>query len=372
MKTRVRGFALVLVITAVLMSAVSPAFAADAMPENALRFREDGSFRILQITDTQDTQWPSPNMLSLIHRSLDASKPDLVVFTGDQLKNYDSDFEGPGVRWKVEKALGAIIKPVVARDIPFAVAFGNHDSWLDVTLEEQVVMMQKYKGCLVVDEGPDISGCGNYNIPIYSSDGSAMAFNLFFLDSNQSVVMQDQIDWYIAKSNELTALNGGVPIPSFEFQHIIPYNYELVSAFAAQGDVFASFFGHNHYASHNAPWLGIDRWFTPTAGFYEFGPDMERGVRVIDIYENDPYAYDTFVLTYIGLFGDNPITHLRYRLFTLGGLDGNPMTVITEVLSGVAQSLIYVRDITEGDPVRFISVLLEFFGVDIGRYGLSY
>ena len=352
-----------------VFAASLPAFALAA--DDALRFGSDGSFTILQFTDTQDTQNPSPNLRTFIQKALDEAKPDLVVFTGDQLKNYDSDFSGPGVRWKVKRALDAIIAPVVKRGIPFAVAFGNHDSGLDVTLEEQVVMMQQYEGCLVVDEGPSVSGCGNYNVPILSSDGSRMAFNLYFLDSNQSAVLPDQINWYVSKSNEIKESNGGVPVPSIEFQHIVAYNYDLVSAFAAQGDVIASFCGHNHYRSDNDPWLGIDRVYTPTSGFYAFGPGKESAARVIELNENDVAHYSTYLLTFIGLMGDNPITDLRYKCFTLWSMEGdNGLTKTFKILSGITPAMLYGMEQAGGNPVRFLYILMEFFGADITVKGL--
>lgn len=336
-----------------------------------LRFGADGSFTILQFTDTQDTQNPSPNLVNFIRKALDEAKPDLVVFTGDQLKNYDSDFEGPGVQWKVKKALDAIIAPVVKRRIPFAVAFGNHDSCLDVTLEQQVAMMRQYKGCLVVDEGPSVSGCGNYNVPILSSDGTRTAFNLYFLDSGQSAVLPDQIAWYVSKSNELKESNAGVPVPSIEFQHIVPFNYDLVSAFAAQGDVIASFCGHNHYRSDNDPWLGIDRVYTPTSGFNAFGPGKESAARVIELNESDTTGYSTRLLTFIGLFGDNPLTDLRYMCFTLWSMESdNALTKTMKIMAGIMPAMLYGVELAGGNPARFLYILMEFFGADITVNGL--
>ena len=37
--------------------------------------------------------------------------------------------------------------------------------------------------CLMRDAEPELSGCGNYNLPILSSDGQRTAFNLYFIDS---------------------------------------------------------------------------------------------------------------------------------------------------------------------------------------------
>lgn len=366
MKSFSRSFFSLLLAVSLVLSFLFSSHAAETSSAGALQFNEDGSFTILQITDTQDTQWPSPNCLTLIQKALDASEPDLVVFTGDQLKNYDSDFGNSGHQWKVEKALASIVEPVVARGIPFAFAFGNHDSYLSVTLEEQVKMLQKFDGCLLVDEGPEISGCGNYNLPVLSSDGTRTAFNIYLMDSGQSEVLPDQINWYISKSNELKAANGDIPVPSIEFQHIVAYNENLVSAFAAQGDVFASFCGHNHYRTDTVNWYGIDFVYTPTAGFNAFGPGKDCGVRVIELNENDTSKYDSHILTFVGLLGDNPITDLRYKLFTLGALDGDFFENTIVVLSGIGKALSYLGSISNGNPKIIFTALLEFFGNDVG------
>lgn len=195
----------VLLAVVMLFTLCVPAFAADvkgASPK--LQFGEDGKFKILVISDTQDTQWPVSNLLTLIQRSLDESKPDFVVFLGDQLKNYDSDFDGDGIEWKVEKAINDIIAPVERRGIPFAVVFGNHDGGVDVSKEEQVKIYQKHKGCLMVDEGDSVSGVGNYNVPVYSSkDSSKIAYNFYFMDSHEGMngvyqsLKPDQVEWYV-------------------------------------------------------------------------------------------------------------------------------------------------------------------------------
>ena len=366
MRSKRKALTSLFIIFAFLLTSLTPAFAANASSADQLKFREDGSFTILQITDTQDTQWPSPNCLTLIQKALDESKPDLVVFTGDQLKNYDSDFGSTGHEWKVKMALGAIVKPIVARGIPFALTFGNHDSYLNVTLEEQVKMLQKYDGCLVVDEGPAISGCGNYNLPILSSDGTRTAFNLFLLDSNQDVVLQDQIDWYISKSNELKAANGGIPVPSIEFQHIFAYNLNLVGAFAAQDDVIASFCGHDHYRTDTVNQLGVDYVYTPTSGFNAFGPGKECGVRVIELNENNTAKYDTHILTFVGLLGDNPITDLRHKLFTMGAQTGDAFTNTLSVIASMGKAISYLFTTSHGDLGIIFTALREFFGVDVG------
>ena len=53
-----------------------------------LRFNSDHKFKIMQIADTQEIPAVSPDTLSLINNALDREKPDIVIFTGDQIKGY--------------------------------------------------------------------------------------------------------------------------------------------------------------------------------------------------------------------------------------------------------------------------------------------
>ena len=72
-----------------------------------LRFREDGSFRVLQMADIQDGPNVLPDTIRLIREAIRKADPDLVVFTGDQIRGYDPAYidtflrrrgEEPGAR----------------------------------------------------------------------------------------------------------------------------------------------------------------------------------------------------------------------------------------------------------------------------------
>ena len=103
-----------------------------------LRVREDGKFKIVQISDThmvtgvgvckdavdaRGNRLPEseadPLTVNFIGKILDAEKPDLVVLTGDQLHHDISDSQS---------ALFKVVAPIIERSIPFAAVFGNHDS----------------------------------------------------------------------------------------------------------------------------------------------------------------------------------------------------------------------------------------------------
>jgi hypothetical protein len=104
----------------------------------ALRVREDGKFKIVQISDTHmvtgvgvckdaidahgenlPESEADPLTVDFIGKILDVEKPDLVVLTGDQLHHDISDSQS---------ALFKVVAPIIERSIPFAAIFGNHDS----------------------------------------------------------------------------------------------------------------------------------------------------------------------------------------------------------------------------------------------------
>lgn len=57
-----------------------------------LEFREDGTFQVLHITDLQEGVHPKKDTLRLLNALLDTAKPDLVILTGDQLKDIRRHF----------------------------------------------------------------------------------------------------------------------------------------------------------------------------------------------------------------------------------------------------------------------------------------
>ena len=212
-----------LALCAVLLVSLVPAARA-AQADGQLQFDENGEFRILIVADTQDIDKPQKETIALLEAELDAAQPDLVVFLGDQI-------HGPSTGRSVErtqKALDAILQPVAARELPFAVVFGNHDDEGGVDKQTQLEYYRSYPGCLA--EAGSVTGVGNYNLLVYGSDGASPAVNLWFFDSGTYApegqgkydwVRQDQLDWYLQTEAALAEENGGTPVPAYAFQHII-------------------------------------------------------------------------------------------------------------------------------------------------------
>lgn len=106
----------------------------------------------------------SDNLTStLLGRMLDAEKPDLVVFTGDQLN-------GQGTSWDEQSVLAKFSKAVTQRGIPWAAVFGNHDDEDGLSRETQIKYMKGLPYSLVETGPKDIHGVGNYVLKVWSAD----------------------------------------------------------------------------------------------------------------------------------------------------------------------------------------------------------
>ena len=164
------------------------------MPSDAMRqvldkqlyFKEDGTFKILQITDTHYIAGDprSKRALDNVNQMLDLEKPDLVIHTGDVI------FGKPA-----EASVREILQPMVDRKIPFAVAFGNHDEefgksrqeMLDIVISMPYNLNTKTAGIYVVT---------NSVLTVNSRGNKEIRRLLYILDSNRGATIPDIPDTY--------------------------------------------------------------------------------------------------------------------------------------------------------------------------------
>ncbi|KAJ7504439.1 Metallo-dependent phosphatase-like protein [Mycena galericulata] len=194
-----------------------------------LHFSHDGRFKILQIADLHysvaagtcretpaslNCDGGSDNLTtnSLIATVLSIEKPDLVVFTGDQLN-------GQGTSWDPKSVLAKFSRAVAEQGIPWTAIFGNHDEETGfVAKEDQVKLMQALPYSLVEAGPKDVHGVGNYVLKVKSADASKThLLTLYFLDSGSyskgfynfwglftptayDWIRQSQIDWFLQES----------------------------------------------------------------------------------------------------------------------------------------------------------------------------
>ena len=341
---------LAVLLAGILAFTFVPAFAADetdlpaqteASDPTVLRFREDGTFKIMLIADPQDDENLEETTTAIMNEALDQYAPDLVIYLGDNTvaDGYENQ----------KTAIEAVTKPVVDRGIPFAIVFGNHDEEHDVSKEE-LLEIYRSLGCLTYDAVPEMHGCGTCNLPILASDSDKAVFNLWLTDSGDynrdegasgyDYVHEDTIAWYKETAAALAEENGGKPVPAMNFQHIVipeiydelyvkfPFSlgalsqerygnyYSLLPVFTRlngywlevpcppdvydgqldawveTGDVIAAFHGHDHNNSYEVNISGVDVINVPSVGCNSYSKPIDRGVGLVTLYENDPAAYD--------------------------------------------------------------------------------
>ncbi len=337
--------ALVLVFGACAISA-----SADAV--SPLKFDKNGEFKIMHLCDCQDGHPADQKMLKFIDAALKEYQPDIVVLGGDNTV-------GP----KESKALAIeeLCKVFVDNETYFTLVFGNHDREQGVENDELLPMYQTYGGeyCLAYDEVPALHGTATHNLPVMSSDGTKVKFNLWMFDSGShyiddegndlgfyDCVREDQIKWYQEESKALEAQAGG-KVPSLAFQHIVvgevfdalfhesvvdlgaltpktnngkiysffpkteniqdgflfefpcpsEKNEGQFDAMVERGDVLGIFSGHDHINSYTTELDGIKIINTPGATYNSYGNEITRGMRMITVKESDPWNFETEVVT---------------------------------------------------------------------------
>uniref|UniRef100_L2GHD0 Phosphatase dcr2 n=1 Tax=Colletotrichum fructicola (strain Nara gc5) TaxID=1213859 RepID=L2GHD0_COLFN len=186
----------------------------------ALRVKEDGKFKFVQISDTHmvtgvgvckdaidadGNSLPESEADSLtvgfIGKILDVENPDLVILTGDQLHHDILDSKS---------ALFKVVAPIIERSIPFAAVFGNHDSEgihaLSRTAQMSILQNLPFSLC---ESGPEhVDGIGNFCLQILAPAPSESPLStLYFLDSHGQIpsktdnsdydhIKQSQIMWF--------------------------------------------------------------------------------------------------------------------------------------------------------------------------------
>ncbi|KIW20354.1 hypothetical protein PV08_00929 [Exophiala spinifera] len=185
-----------------------------------LRVREDGRFRIVQISDTHMVTGvgvcsdaidahgkdlpegeADPLTVDFIEKILDIEKPDLVILAGDQLHHDISDSQS---------ALFKVVAPMIVRSIPFAAVFGNHDceGTHALTRTAQMAILQKLPFSLCESGPQEVDGVGNFYLQILAAAPSQCPLStLYFLDSHGQIpsktihpdyhpITESQIDWF--------------------------------------------------------------------------------------------------------------------------------------------------------------------------------
>lgn len=281
-----------------------------------LTFQEDGTFKIVQFTDVHigadEENKRDQKTFQRMDEVIEVESPDLITITGDLIWSHDGD--------QPEETYTRVLDHINKWNIPFAIVYGNHDAEANITREELFALQKPYKNSLAEAGPKEIDGVGNYTLSILSSDGHEQKAILYFLDSGDYApksiggydwVKHSQVQWFLEEAGK----NKG--IPSLAFFHIpLPEYHEvwfrgkvtgtkneqicspkintgLFSAMLSTGDMMGTFVGHDHDNDFCGKLHGISLCYGRSVGYNVYG-DLERGARVIRLYENEK-KFDSWI-----------------------------------------------------------------------------
>ncbi len=352
------------------------------MQNKSLEFK-NGKFKIMQIADTQEIPSVSPDTIKLISAAIDAEKPDLVVFTGDQIKGYSSFFKGEKGKENVRSTLKKLIKPLEDKNVNFTMTFGNHDGEAALNNNEQFEIYKESPMFVYADAASE-DDKGTFCLSISDK------FLVYLFDTHSkaegggySGLYTEQIEWYRNKRDSSESL-----LPSLAFQHIpTPEYFDVIKkvkrftkgcvraygnhknefytldpqsrglrdfmlespaapftnsgeidAFLEKGEMLGLYVGHDHNNSFVANYKGIDLGYTQGAGFNVYGPGLKRGVRIFDIDESG--KYETRTVTFGELCGSEVKNKAKFAIYSYAPTNVSQVVTTVKEATVVAAAVV--------------------------------
>ncbi|KAG8378053.1 hypothetical protein BUALT_Bualt08G0098100 [Buddleja alternifolia] len=292
-----------------------------------LRFDgKKGEFRILQVADmhyadgkktpcedvlpSQMSSCSDLNTTAFIRRLIIAEKPDLIVFTGDNIFGFDAS--------DAAASMNAAFAPAISANIPWAAVLGNHDQESTLSrggVMKHIVGMKNTLSKFNPSEAHVIDGYGNYNLEVHGAEGSKLAnksvLNLYLLDSGDystvpsipgyGWIKPSQQLWFQRTSSRLQRSYKNKPepqkgpAPGLAYFHIpLPeyasfdssnftgekleqgissasVNSGFFTTLVAAGDVKAVFTGHDHLNDFCGELTGINLCYAGGLGYHAYG-----------------------------------------------------------------------------------------------------
>ena len=141
--------------------------------------------------------------MDVLSTLLDAEAPDLAVLNGDLITGENTHLHNS------THYVDAIVAPLVARSVPWASTYGNHDLQFNLSTRALLARERFTGGALsftraMVPGDESVVGTSNYYLPVYAADSDEILLLLWFFDSKGGRAFQRQ--------NEL---NSTVVVPSW-------------------------------------------------------------------------------------------------------------------------------------------------------------
>ncbi len=309
---------------------IQPAFPASS----ELRFKTDGTFKILMVSDLHFTPQPDAASVALAEKLIDLEKPDLMVVAGDAISGKSCTTPD-----ELKRAISNVAAAPEKKKVAWAVAFGNHDQEhfpkTGLTKEEMMKLYEAYPCNVNSGWARGIHGVGNKSLLIRDAKGAKPRFVVWLIDSgdyikipdnNYEWIHADQVFWYYQTSLNLEKTFGckmpglmmfHIPLPEFremvnskktigerhEPEASSHVNGGLFAAVLDRGDVKGIFCGHDHTNNYLGMWRGVALGYDSTAGHQAYphiktddaGNSRARGGRVFLIRESDPWHFKTWM-----------------------------------------------------------------------------
>lgn len=205
-----------------------------------MRFRPDGTFKIVQFTDTH-IRTSLPDEAQKVYDRMDyvveTEKPDMIVLTGDIVT-----VKPAAPEWQ------RLISKLDSYRIPWCAVFGNHDAEQDLTRAEMSALIAAGKYSLnTLNKGKELA---DVEIPVAASstasstsDAKGNSFYVFCMDSHADATLDGkgcydwfspaQVQWLRDRCSGRTA-EDGIVAQSLAFFHI-PLR-EYIDAWADHDD----------------------------------------------------------------------------------------------------------------------------------------
>ena len=285
--------------------------------EKRLMFREDGTFRIMQLTDMHytDDDDDDRRTVEMARRLIAQEKPDLIVVTGDLVYGTDN-----------YRNLDKAAAPMAESGIPWTFVFGNHDVEQHGDRKTMFSMLQAMPGFVGENDPEAQDGWGNHMLPVYDGNG-VLRWAVAGIDSGAdnprrevggyAFVPRRQQIWYEGALRKLEKQAEAFSV--LAFQHIaVPeisdlWNYGTCYGVKREGfgspivnsGQFLSlledghtkglFFGHDHLNSFYGSYFGLVLGFGRASGYGGYGEaDFPKGARLFTLRRDDLEHFETW------------------------------------------------------------------------------
>lgn len=329
-----------------------------------LKCNADGKFKILMVSDVHGRDNHNPRTAAAFRIVVENVKPDLVLIGGDTIHNMTAEND-EALLEKIYEFLKDLTEVLEENKIPWAHVFGNHDWNCGLTNAQQQPAYERFEHNISKRGPQEVSGMANYVLPIKSHDGKDVIYNVWGLDSHDTLgvfandcnnpeilksrvpnsmgliggsdtLRFDQLIWYWNSSVEMEQHFGRkipgmmffhVPVPEFRIAPANPVetnlqghvnegvgamglNSGLFAEILQRGDIKTICCGHDHNIDFSAKFCGIDLCFDGGLSFDGYCLSSIRGGRVFEIDEKDPWNINTYMVHYKDMT-DNPDKYLN-------------------------------------------------------------